>query len=153
MTTEEELLRLPFGDRIRYVRRDILGVNQEAFARRVGVSPRTVRRWEASFIAPSREKAEKIAALADLASELFYPDDTVEPDPNVEVRQMLVALEKTVAGLEAGFTTVAERMIATLAEMEVQLARQTDLLQAIGKKVEDSDPGEPKQRRARRRKS
>jgi transcriptional regulator with XRE-family HTH domain len=142
---EEELLRLPFGERIRYVRLEILRINQGAFAKRVGVSVRTVNRWEASFIAPSRENAEKIAALANLAAELFYPDDTVEPDPIVEVRQMLTTMEER-------FMTVSEKTLETLVEIQEQVARQTALLAAIEAKlgVEPNRSGGPKPRRSRR---
>jgi transcriptional regulator with XRE-family HTH domain len=157
VTADEELLRLPTGDRIRYVRREMLGVNQEAFAKRVGVSVRTVKRWEASFIAPTRDKAEKIAALANLASELFYPDESVEAEPIVEIREMLKTLGETITSLEETFTAVSERMVGTLAEMENQLAqqtsllaRQTALLELLEAKVAAD---QPKPRRARRQKS
>lgn len=133
MATEEELLRLPIGERIRHVRREILGVTQEAFARQLGVSGRTVKRWEASFIAPTRENAEKIAALANLASEIFYPDETEESEPIIELRQMITGMEKMLV-------TVTREMIETLGEMSAQLARQTDLLAKLEEKVDDPAP-------------
>ena len=143
MAAEEELRRLTFGERIRYVQREMLRINQAAFATRVGVSVRTVKRWEASFIAPSRDKAAKIAELANVASELFYPDDAVEPDPIIEVRQMIANMEKMLV-------TVTREMLETLQEMTGQLERQTDLLALLEAKV-DEPPRAAPARRTRKR--
>lgn len=92
-----------------------------------------MKRWEASFIAPTRENAEKIAALASLASEIFYPDETEESEPIIELRQMITGMEKMLVA-------VTREMIETLGEMSAQLARQTDLLAKLEEKVDDPAP-------------
>ncbi len=54
-----------------------LGLSQEATARVIGVSVRTVARWEAGQSVPSPMAARQLRALADLArrlERLFRPD-------------------------------------------------------------------------------
>jgi DNA-binding XRE family transcriptional regulator len=63
----DEFRELPLFERIRYVRKDIVGVTQARFALLVGVNLRTVKGWEhpdAPRGAPSLENAVVLERLA-----------------------------------------------------------------------------------------
>lgn len=163
--TSAELQLLPVGERVVYVRKKILGVTQAGFARQVGVSERTVKRWETSFIAPSRTNAEKIAELANVAAELFYPDDA-EPETDRateavgEVKDLLAdwtaqasaLLQQMKETLETQ-TQFLEQMAANQAASAERLADQADLLRAVSAEVAALREERAKRRPAQRRKT
>lgn len=63
----EELEELPLFERLRYVRKDILGVTQVRFAALAKVNLRTVKGWEHPDLprgAPSSESSQVLARLA-----------------------------------------------------------------------------------------
>lgn len=62
--------RPPQAERIFQLRKSVLKLDQEAFARRLDVKQATVSRWESGEITPSRATYRELARLAPAKSEL-----------------------------------------------------------------------------------
>jgi len=136
---------LPIGERVSYVRKDVLRLSQVAFAKRLGVSDRTVKRWETSYIAPTRANAEKIAELAGLEPELFFPD-AIEPDTD-RTAEELSQIRAILAELRGQIDRILEREVGLASLVDKQmtlLEKQSRLLEAIEAAVDPPAGGAAK---------
>ena len=99
-------MALSVGDRIRYVRMNLVGVNgaemtQPEFAELAGLrrGQRAVINWEKNRHAPRAKAARLIADATPYAPEVFQRH--VDAAQQLELRQQLTALVARVAALEA----------------------------------------------------
>lgn len=139
--------QLVIGERVRYVRTVICKESQEAFARRLGVSDRTIKRWEASFVAPSREHAEKLAGIAEVPVDLFFPE-AVEDESTDKVEKLLLEIRSMFRDWIEEARTVQQLMARNQKAAGELLRKQTGLLEDIAATVEEVRDRRPPRRKA-----
>jgi len=73
------------ADRIRDLRTDYgkEGVSQEALAKKLGVTPNTISRWETATYKPTLEDLDKLARFFGVSILTFFPEDEVEKNAGV----------------------------------------------------------------------
>lgn len=69
------------GDRI-YDLRKKLGLSQEEFANRIGVSRQVVSKWEGNLVIPLTDKLKKISEEFNISYDEIFSDYVVESDNN-----------------------------------------------------------------------
>lgn len=115
--TNEELAAIPFHERVRHVRKDILGLTQEKFAPLFGVDVRTVKGWENprdTRGAPNLENAKKLAQLGGYAAVLFITPQPFEVTIAEEISRKLDLLLR-----HFGLTRDGETLDETFRRLEL----------------------------------
>lgn len=79
------------GDRI-YSLRKKLGLSQEEFARRIGVSRQVVSKWEMNQVIPLTDKLKKISEEFNVSYEEIFSDQKVIGKKNI-IKYLLLFLE------------------------------------------------------------
>ena len=79
------------GDRI-YSLRKKLGLSQEEFARRIGVSRQVVSKWEMDQVIPLTDKLKKISEEFNVSYEEIFSDQEVIGKNNNIIKYLLLFL-------------------------------------------------------------
>lgn len=90
--TPQELAAIPFHERVKHVRRDVLGETQEKFATHFGVDVRTIKGWEnakATRGAPNIANAQLLAKLGGYPEVLFFTPPPFEVTIAAEISRKL----------------------------------------------------------------
>jgi transcriptional regulator with XRE-family HTH domain len=143
----KEMGNTEIGDHIKDLRRAMGGLSQEAFARRLGTTTRTVARWEASrTLSPSILTRLRGLALTATAWEVadFFGTRLQEsaqrhanPDPafdldmlsvpgTEEERELVVALLKHYRAQDPRIEPIVEQLRAFTAEEDIQRDRELE---------------------------
>lgn len=90
--TPEELAGIPFYERVKHVRKDVLGETQEKFAEHFRVDVRTIKGWEnprATRGAPNIANAQLLAKLGGYPEVLFFTPQPFEVTLAQEISRKL----------------------------------------------------------------
>ena len=77
------------GDRI-YSLRKKLGLSQEEFANRIGVTRQVVSKWESNQVIPLTDKLKKISEEFNISYDEIFSDQVVNKDNNRQIKKYIV---------------------------------------------------------------
>lgn len=77
------------GDRI-YSLRKKLGLSQEEFANRIGVTRQVVSKWESNQVIPLTDKLKKISEEFNISYDEIFSDQVINKDNNKQIKKFIV---------------------------------------------------------------